>query len=82
MKAFKQWLSKMLAEKDGTPSTKRVLFTVAVLVTLGLVGVSVWLRLPIDENAKDLCKFIVGSTAAAYGVGRCAEAHENSPPTP
>ena len=81
-RAMKAWLSKMLSEANGNPSTKRVVFTVSVLVVLGYVGVSIFRRFQIDENAKDLCKFIVGATSAAYGIGRCAEAHETVNTTP
>jgi len=79
---MKAWLSKMLSEHNGTPSTKRVLFAFSVLVVLGYVGFSIFKKMQIDDNAKDLCKFIVGATSAAYGLGRCAEAHEtvNGPP--
>ena len=68
-----QFVQKMLSE-PGTqePSSKRVLFTLAVVCTLSFVGGYIY-RATLDQTVADLLKFVVGATAGAYGVARFAE---------
>jgi hypothetical protein len=68
-----QFFVKMLSEPGtGEPSSKRVLFTLAIVCTLSFAGGSIW-RTSLDATVADLLKFIVGATAGAYGVARFAE---------
>lgn len=66
------WIGKMLSESDGTPSTKRFLFAVAVLSCLAFVA-GYLLKKGLDQGVIDLAKTVLYTTGGAYGVGRFAE---------
>lgn len=66
------WIGKMLSEADGTPSTKRMLFVLAVVSCLAFVA-GYLLKKNLDQNVVDLAKTILYTTGGAYGLGRYAE---------
>jgi hypothetical protein len=77
-KKFTRWISRMLSEGDGTPSTKRVAFllaiTSAIILCLGL-----FVRHD-SAPAVDLMKWIVTAAGTAYGITRFAEYGNSTPP--
>ena len=77
MKAALTWLSRLLSEGDGSPSTKRVLFFIAVVGITGVIIGYVAVKRQLDTSVVDLSKAVLFSTGGAYGVGRIAEATEN-----
>lgn len=73
----KAWLSKLLSEADGSPSTKRVLFTIVIVSVLTFCAIDIGLRHGLTGTTSDLLKCVVAATGGAFGLGRCAEAYEN-----
>src|SRR5437764_11225270 len=66
------WLSRMLSEGDGTPSTKRVCFFIVTNAAVGLC-LGLFLRHGMETLATDLMKWTVTAAGAAYGITRFAE---------
>ncbi len=65
------WLSKMLSEGDGTPSTKRVCFFCAICACIIFCA-----GLLCSKNAQlcvDLAKWLLTAAGGAYGITRFAE---------
>lgn len=70
----------MLSEKDGTPSTKRVLFCGAVFSSIAYCAVHVIAHRGLDAILVDLAKAILIATAPTYAIGRFAENAAGTPP--
>lgn len=80
MSARKQarWLSRMLSEGDGTPSTKRVCFfgtTLAAIIFCGCLLCSKNAALGVD-----LAKWLLTTVGGAFAITRLAE-YGQTPPT-
>jgi hypothetical protein len=69
----------MLSEGDGTPSTKRVCFFIAISAAVGLC-IGLFLRHGSEALSVDLMKWTLTAAGAAYGITRWAE--YGSGPTP
>ena len=69
----------MLSEGDGTPSTKRVCFFIAINAAVGLC-LGLFLRHGLEALAVDLMKWVVTACGTAYGITRFAE--YGMPPAP
>jgi len=67
-----RWISRMLSEGDGTPSTKRVAFMLATVAAVALC-VGLFLRHGMEQLAVDLMKWTLTAAGGAYGVTRWAE---------
>lgn len=67
------WVSRMLSEATGTPSTRRTVFVIVVVYVLGLVTAALWLQRVLSPEAVDLLKSMLYSTGIALGVGKFAE---------
>jgi len=67
-----RWISRMLSEGDGTPSTKRVAFMLATVTAVALC-VGLFLRHGMEPLAVDLMKWTLTAAGAAYGITRWAE---------
>ncbi len=76
MDSLLNWLKGALSEKDGTPSSKRLLYAAAVFAALGFVGWDTHLHHGLTLQGVAVLQLTVGSTAAAYIGGRIAEAKE------
>lgn len=76
------WISKLLSEGDGTPSTKRVLFSLAVVSAVAFAGGDICAARALTDHAVSLLQTALLYTAGAYGAGRFAEAAENSKTAP
>ena len=77
---MKSWIQKMLSEGDGSPSTKRVLFSITVAVGLVVFVVSFVQRGLTTENISFFTTITV-ATGGAYIGGRFAESGDK-PSTP
>lgn len=66
------WILRTFADTDGTPSSRRVLYAMAVAWGLGLA--TGLLAKGHAEAAVDLSKSIVWAAAGAVAVGKFAEA--------
>lgn len=66
------WLLRTLAEPDGTPSSRRVLFAMAVSWALGLCT-GLLAKGHVDQVVR-LAESTVWATAGAVAVGKFAEA--------
>jgi hypothetical protein len=75
---IKTWLARLLSEGDGSPSTKRVLFAIALLASIIFCAIDLGINRHLTSVSADLCKCAIYATAGAYGVGRCAEANESN----
>ena len=69
---MRAWLHKMLSERDGSPSTKRVLFSAAVAAGL-LVFVANYVQHGLTSEGVSLLTAILVATGGAYVGGRFAE---------
>lgn len=69
----------MLSEGDGTPSTKRVCFVLAVVSAIAL-GVGLFMRHGFEALTVDLAKALLVTAGAAYGITRFAEYGGSSAP--
>ncbi len=72
-----RWISRMLSEGDGTPSTKRVCFVLATVAAVALCA-GLFLRHGMEPLAVDLMKWTLTAAGAAYGITRFAE-YGNAP---
>jgi len=73
----KAWLQKLIGEADGSPSTRRVLFAVAVVFVLGFCVGDFTANRAISSNAVTLLQSVLYTTGGAVAIGRFAEASEN-----
>ena len=71
-RTFIQWVAQMLSEGDGTPSTKRVCFLLAITSALCLC-LGLFLRHGFEALVVDLAKSVLITAGAAYGITRWAE---------
>jgi hypothetical protein len=72
MKTLARWISRMLSEGDGTPSTKRVCFLLAITSSIALcIGLAV--RGQSEQGAIDLMKWILTTAGGAYAITRWSE---------
>jgi hypothetical protein len=74
-----RFISRMLSEGDGTPSTKRVCF---LLATVGAVGLclGLFLRHGMEPLAVDLMKWTLTAAGSAYAITRWSEYGSTPPP--
>jgi len=68
-----QWLKGALCEPDGAPSSRRLLFFVVVVYSLGLVSGSLYAQQMISPEAQSITETLIWATAAALGFGKFAE---------
>jgi hypothetical protein len=66
------WISKMFSEPDGTPSSRRFLFALAVIVVLGFCGGYIVKR-GMDDKLVDLAKTVLYATGVNTAAGKFAE---------
>lgn len=77
-----RWISHMLSEGDGTPSTKRVCFVLSTVAAVALCA-GLFLRQGMEALAVDLMKWTLTAAGAAFGITRWAEYGDSStPPSP
>ena len=69
----KEWLNKAFREADGLPSSRRILFALVVVFSLGVVVASLVIQKGIQEEAKSIIETLIWATAATLGVGKFAE---------
>ena len=69
----KEWLNKAFSEADGLPSSRRILFALVVVFSLGVVVASLVIQKGIQEEAKSIIETLIWATAATLGVGKFAE---------
>jgi hypothetical protein len=74
-----RWISRMLSEGDGTPSTKRVAFMLATVAAVVLCA-GLFLRHGMEPLAVDLMKWTLTAAGAAYGITRWAEYGNSATP--
>jgi len=74
-----RWISRMLSEGDGTPSTKRVCFVLATVAAVALCA-GLFLRHGMEQLAVDLMKWTITAAGAAYGITRFAEYGDGATP--
>ena len=67
------WWARVWSEGDGTPSSRRMLFALVVVYTLGLVTASLVIQHGIVDQTKDLIEALVWATAGTVTVSRFAE---------
>lgn len=67
------WLNRVFSEPDGTPSSRRILFAIAVVFALGLVAGALWYTRALTEQMVSVIETVIWATAAALGVGKFAE---------
>lgn len=68
------FISKTFREPDGTPSSKRILYGLVVVYTLGLVtGVMEANGMKLDPQVVDLLKTLIYATGGTYAASRFAE---------
>lgn len=72
MNKLNQWIVKMLSERDGTPSSRRLLFCLAVVCCLAFCG-GYLVKKGMDEKLVDLAKTVLYTTGGATTVGKFAE---------
>jgi hypothetical protein len=68
------WISRVFSEADGKPSSRRILFAIAVAFAMGLATGALWLQRGLTAETVDLAKTVLYTTAAALGIGKFAEA--------
>ena len=74
-----KWLKAALSEPGtGEPSSKRLLFTLAVVCCLSFSGGAIWAAKGMDNVVSELLKAVLYATAGAYGVARFAESKGSS----
>ena len=66
------WISKMLSEPDGTPSSGRLLFAIAVAACLAFCT-GYWLKKGMDEKMVDLAKTVLYATGGNAAARKFAE---------
>jgi hypothetical protein len=76
---LKAWFQKLIGEADGSPSTRRLLFIVAVVFVLGFCAGDFTANRSISPNAVSLLQTVLYATGGAVTIGRFAEASENKP---
>ena len=69
----KEWLNKAFSEADGLPSSRRILFALVVVFSLGVVVASLAIQRELIEQAKSIIETLIWATAATLGVGKFAE---------
>ena len=72
MNKINQWFAKMLSEPDGTPSSRRVLFALAVVACLTFCA-GYLVKQGMDEKLVDLAKTVLYTTGGATTIGKFAE---------
>ena len=68
-----EWLNKAFSEADGLPSSRRILFALVVVFSLGVVVASLVIQKGIQEEAKSIIETLIWATAGCLGVGKFAE---------
>ena len=71
------WVGKALSEENGSPSTKRILFALVTLYSLGIVTGIAAIAKSLSPECLDLLKTLIYATGGAYAVGRFAEGKPN-----
>jgi hypothetical protein len=74
------YLRLALSETDGTPSSKRVLFFMAVAAALLFCAFDLVKHGAITPEMKGLCLQVVYITGTAYGVTKIFEPGDPKPP--
>lgn len=72
MNKVSQWITKMLSESDGTPSTRRALFALAVVACLTFCA-GYLVKKGMDDKLVDLAKTVLYTTGGATTIGKFAE---------
>ena len=67
------WLKEVFSEPDGTPSSRRILFAIAIVYALGLVTGALYKAPVLTPEMVDVIKTVLWTAAAALGVGKFAE---------
>ena len=75
LKAAAAWIGRAFCEADGSPSSKRILFGLAVVFARGLCT-GQFFRAGLDPQVVDLAKAVVFATAGGYVGGRYCETKE------
>ncbi len=73
MKTLLVWISKVFSEGDGTPSSRRLFFALAVVFAAVLAGDAHWNGRILKPEVIDMAKTLLYATAAALGIGKFAE---------
>ena len=68
-----EWLNKAFSEADGLPSSRRILFALVVVFSLGVVVASLVIQKGLQKEAEAVIETLIWATAAALGVGKFAE---------
>jgi hypothetical protein len=68
-----RWFGRANSELDGTPSSKRLLFFLAVSGSLGFCTFDVIKHGGLTPQVIDLAKFVIGVTGAANVVSRVSD---------
>lgn len=71
-----EYLQKLLAEGDGSPSTKRWCYAAAVAATLVFCASDIALHRGLTSNSLELSKALLYATGGAYVGGRFAETRD------
>jgi hypothetical protein len=72
MKPFsKKWFARMMSEGDGTPSSKRFCFVLAMLAAIAIAVALYYFNK--ETLSVDLVKAILIAAGAAYSITRWAE---------
>lgn len=66
------WIGKMFSEADGTPSSGRMLFALAVVASLAFCG-GYLIRKGMDEKMVDLAKTVLYATGGNAAARKFAE---------
>ena len=67
------WLGKAFSEPDGSPSSRRILFAIAVAYALGLATAALSFTRTLTPEIVSVLETCIWATAAALGVGKFAE---------
>ena len=73
---MKEWISRMLSEGDGSPSTKRVLFCVAVASAIAFCVYDIAIHNGLTPMSVQLASATLVATGGSYAVSRFAESNE------
>lgn len=67
------WLSKAFSEPDGSPSSRRILFAIAVGYALGLATAALCVQRILTPEIVSIVETCIWAAAACLGVGKFAE---------
>ena len=70
---WQTWIARAFSEGDGTPSSRRILFALAVVFALGLATGALCVQHALTAEAVDVVKTVLWTTGAALGIGKFAE---------